>query len=188
MRNLLLFIALVAATISNAQKFEALDESPMDMVYFPDNFSHDRKFDPKKINGLPAIIKVIYSRPAKKDRVVFGKLVPYEKVWRAGANEATEIKFYQDVTIDNKVISAGTYTLFVIPNEKEWIIIFNKDLDHWGDYSYTEANDILRVAVPTKNVSKVIENFSIKFEMGKEKEALMLLGWDNTVVVLPIQY
>jgi hypothetical protein len=173
---------------SFGQQFEELDKSPLDMAYFPDNFSHDRKFDPKKIGDLPAIVRVIYSRPTKKSRTIFGKVVPYNKVWRTGANEATEIKFYQDVTIGGKTVPAGTYTLFTIPNTTEWTIIINKDLDHWGDYSYNENNDLLRVTVPAKKTIKTIENFSIKFEKGKEKQALMLLAWDDTLVELTLAY
>ena len=187
-QSFLFCTCFLVAFQSFGQKFEALDKSPMDMVYFPDNFSHDRKFDPKKIGDLPAIIRVIYSRPAKKDRVIFGKVVPYNKVWRTEANEATEIKFYQDVTMGGKTVPAGTYTLFTIPNTTEWTIIINKDLDHWGDYSYNEANDVLRVKVPVKKSNKTIENFSMKFEMGKEREAIMAMAWEDTLVEVPISF
>ena len=82
------------------------------MAYFPNNFAHDRKGEQE------AVIRVIYSRPQKSGREIFGNLVPWKKVWRAGANEATEIKFYKDVEIGGKKVKAGTYSLFAIPDEK----------------------------------------------------------------------
>src|SRR5690349_20449916 len=105
MKNLVLgcLFILAFSTISLAQQFAALDKSPMDKAYFPNNFAHDRKA------GDKAIIRVTYSRPQKNGREVMGKLVPYGKVWRAGANEATEIKFYQDVELAGKNVKAATY-------------------------------------------------------------------------------
>lgn len=186
---IILFLALSLWIAQvNAQKMDGLDKSPMDMAYYPDNFAHDRKFDSKLIGDLPAIIRVTYSRPAKKDREIFGKLVPYNKVWRAGANEAPEIKFYRDVIIQGKTVKAGVYSLFTIPNANEWTIILNSDLDVWGAYSYDQSHDVLRVNVPVKKYDKVIEDFSIKFRKGKENEAIMMLGWDTTLVEVPVSF
>jgi hypothetical protein len=168
------------------QKFTDLDKSPMDISYYPHNFSHDRKFAPALIGSDPAIIKVIYSRPAKKDRDVFGKLLPFGKVWRAGANEETEIKFYRDLSFGGKMIKAGTYALFVIPESTEWTIILNNDLDQWGAYSYQEKNDVARFKVPVTKSGSPIENFSIVFEKADENNAKMFMGWDNTLVMIPI--
>jgi hypothetical protein len=173
---------------ADAQKMDGLDKSPMDMAYYPDNFAHDRKFAPKLIGDMPAMVRVTYSRPPKKDREVFGKLVPYNQVWRVGANEAPEIKFYQDVTIQGKAVKAGTYSLFTIPNANEWTIILNSDLDVWGAYSYNQAQDVLRVNVPVKKSETVIEDFSIKFRKGKDKEAIMMMGWDTILVEVPIAF
>src|SRR5690348_12812621 len=91
---------LVFSTTTFAQQFATLDKSPMDMAYYPNNFAHDRKA------GEQAIIRVIYSRPAKGGREIFGKQTPFDKVWRTGANEATEIKFYQDVEFAGKKVKA----------------------------------------------------------------------------------
>jgi hypothetical protein len=120
---------LLFSEASLAQQLRPVDKSPMDMAYFPDNFAHDRKA------GDKAIIRVTYSRPAKNGRVIFGKLVPFNEVWRAGANEATEIKLYQPIELAGKKVNAGSYALFAIPGEKEWTIILNSDLDYWGAYS-----------------------------------------------------
>ncbi|QHV99641.1 DUF2911 domain-containing protein [Spirosoma endbachense] len=179
----LLCFTLVAAT---AQTFRGLDKSPMDMAYYPDDYAHDRKFAPAKIGTDKAMVRVTYTRPAKNNREIFGKLVPYGKVWRAGANEAPEIKFYQDVTIGGKKIPAGNYALLTIPNEKEWTIILSSDLDQWGAYSYNEALDVARVNVPVQKVDNALENFSIQFAKKDDKNAIMYLGWDTTAVAVPI--
>ena len=173
-----------------AQKLRGTDKSPMDMAYYPDNFAHDRKFAPKLIGDMPAIVRITYSRPAKKEREVFGtKIVPYGEVWRLGANESSEIKFYQDVTIQGKKVKAGTYSLFAIPTATEWTIILNKDLDFWGAYSYNKDNDVLRVNVPTKKTDEVVENFSIQCIKGSnDKETTMKMAWDMTLVEVPISF
>lgn len=191
--NKIILIACVFALLiieANAQKMRGIDKSPMDMAYYPDNFAHDRKFAPKLIGDMPAIVRVTYSRPAKKDREVFGtKIVPYGEVWRVGANESAEIKFYQDVTIQGKKVKAGTYSLFAIPTATEWTIILNKDLDFWGAYSYNKDNDVLRVSVPTKKTDEVIENFSIQCVKGSnDKETTMKMAWDTTLVEVPISF
>ena len=175
-----LLITLSSATLK-AQNFRELDKSPMDMAYFPDNFAHDRK------PGQKAIARVTYSRPQKSGREIFGKLVPYGKVWRAGANEASEIKFYEDVNLGGKNVKAGTYSLFTIPGEKEWTIILNNDLDYWGAYSYNTKNDVLRVTAPATESSNAVENFTIQFESKGEKQGAMKFAWDKTVVEVPIR-
>ncbi|MEQ9413416.1 MAG: DUF2911 domain-containing protein, partial [Cyclobacteriaceae bacterium] len=76
-------------------------------------------------------VKIVYSQPQKKGRAIFGKLVPYGKVWRTGANEATEITITGDILVDGKELKAGTYSIFTIPNENTWTVIFNTDLGLW---------------------------------------------------------
>ncbi len=184
MNNLLFsaFFIVAFATPSFSQQFAALDKSPMDRAYFPNNFAHDRKA------GDKAIIRVVYSRPAMNGREIMGKLVPYGKVWRAGANEATEIKFYQEVELAGKSVKAGTYSLFTIPGEKEWTIILSSDLDYWGAFSYKEANDIVRVTVPLSLQDKTVENFTIQFDKKGDQQGVMMLAWDKTVVAVPFKY
>ena len=172
---------LLLSNRSYAQDFTGLDKSPMDMAYFPDNFAHDRK------PGEKAIVRVIYSRPPKNGREVFGKLVPYGKVWRTGANEATEIKFYQDVELGGQKVKAGTYSFFAIPGEKEWTFVLNNDLDYWGAYSYNAKNDVLRVTAPTKELNRTVEHFTIQFERKGEKQGAMKLAWDKTLVEVPVK-
>jgi len=186
--RLTFFLLILTSFELTAQKMDPLDKSPMDMVYYPDNFAHDRKFAPELIGDLPAIVRVIYSRPAKNGREIFGKLIPYDKVWRAGANESTEIKFYRDVMIQGKKVKAGTYLLFVIPQSDHWTIVINADADTWGAYSYKQDRDVLRCSVPVKKTDDAIENFSIKFSKKSEHETLMMLGWDTTRVEVAITF
>ena len=188
MKKTALLFALLCLGIgaANAQTFRGLDKSPMDMAYYPDDYAHDRKFAPAKIGTDKAMVRIIYTRPAKNGREIFGKLVPFGKVWRAGANEAPELKFYQDVTIGGKKIPAGNYALLTIPNEKEWTIILSSDLDQWGAYSYNEALDVARFNVPVQKSESMLENFSIQFAKKDAKTITMYLGWDTTVVALPI--
>jgi hypothetical protein len=175
-------IAMLTACVVQAQNFRKVDKSPLDYAYLPDHFAHDRK------DGEKAIARVTYSRPFKNDREVFGKLVPYGKVWRTGANENTEIKFYQDVEFGGKQVKAGTYTLFSIPNEKEWTIILNSDLDYWGAYKYNEKNDVVRVTAPVVTLNEPLENFSVQFEGKGSNQAILKLGWDKTVAEVPLKY
>ncbi|MEJ7914407.1 MAG: DUF2911 domain-containing protein [Chitinophagaceae bacterium] len=177
-----LALAILLSSAASAQKFRAVDKSPMDMAYYPDHFAHDRKA------GDKAIVRVIYSRPQKNGRAIFGTTVPYQKVWRTGANEASEIKFYQDVEVAGKQVKAGTYSLFTIPGEKEWTIILNSDLDFWGAYQYQERNDVIRVTAPATKADNMVENFAIQFEKKEANSGVMKLGWDNTVVEVPFKF
>ncbi len=181
-RTLFLISFLLIGLSASAQSFRGLDRSPMDMAYLPDNFAHDRQA------GDQAIIRVIYSRPQKKGRELFGKKLPYGKVWRLGANEAPEIKIYQDITLGGKQLSAGIYSLFALLGEKEWTIILNSDLDYWGAYSYDQGKDVLRVTVPVHELDQVVEAFSIQFEETGENQATMRLAWDQTMVELPLAH
>jgi len=185
---LLFGLLLLALTSAKAQMtFRSLDKTPMDMAYYPDDYAHDRKFAPAKIGTDKAMVRVTYSRPFKNGREVFGtKLAPYGKVWRAGANEAPEIKFYQDVTFGGKKIPAGTYALLTIPTETEWTIILSSDVDQWGAYSYNEALDVARVTVPVQKSETPLENFSIQFAKKDAKTTTMYMGWDTTMVAVPI--
>jgi hypothetical protein len=190
MKKYLILLVCLFVIVFNiqAQKFRGLDKSPMDFAYYPDNFAHDIKFAPEKV-GKEVFVRVTYSRPAKKDREVFGaKLVPYDKVWRFGANEATEIKFYEDVKLEGKKVKAGVYSLFAIPAADEWTIILNSETDIWGDYDYKEAKDVMRFKVKTKTLAESLENLSIVFTISETRGADMHIGWDKTAVTIPIEF
>ena len=171
-----------------AQEFRGLDKSPLDRAYLPDHFAHDRKFAPERKLGKTAIIKVDYSRPQKKGRAVFGGIDKYDKVWRLGANEATEIKVYQDINIGGKSLKKGTYTMYAIPTKEKWTLIFSSDLDQWGHYSYDKSLDVLRVETPVIENKEVVEAFSIQFEDLTKSKAIMHIGWDTVSVQLEVSY
>jgi hypothetical protein len=179
----ILSLSLLVSVAASGQSLRGIDKSPVDIAYLPDNFAHDRKFAPERNLPENAVIRVIYGRPQMKGREVFGNLVPYGKVWRTGANEATEIKLNQDVKFAGETLKTGTYALFTIPGEEEWTIIFNSDLDHWGAYSYNEEYDVLRVTAKAETSEEQVEAFSIQFT-----DAAMILAWDKTIVEVPVGY
>jgi hypothetical protein len=132
-------------------------------------------------------ITVEYCRPSKKGRVIFGELEPYGKVWRTGANEATEISFSKPVLFGAKPLPPGTYTLFTIPQPDTWTVILNSALDQWGAFSYDESKDVLRVQVPADSTPEVTEMFTIDFVEANNATVHMRLLWDRTRVEVPIQ-
>lgn len=131
-------------------------------------------------------IKITYCQPQKRGREIFGGLVPYGQVWRTGANEATEITLTKDVFINGLMITAGTYSLFTVPNEDKWTIILNKELGLWGSYNYNYKNDLIRFEVPVQADTTVTESFTIKFDQ-RNSVADLLLIWDKTKVSIPFQ-
>ncbi len=132
-------------------------------------------------------IQVDYCRPAKKGRAIFGGLEPYGKIWRTGANEATQITFNKPVLFGDKPVKAGTYTLFSIPQPGDWTIILNSELDQWGAFTYDESKDVSRIQVPSDTTHPVTEMFTIDFVESNRNTTHMRLMWDNTKVEVPIQ-
>lgn len=130
-------------------------------------------------------VKVDYGQPSKKEREIFGKLVPYGEVWRTGANKATEITFATDGTFGGQAVKAGTYTLFTIPTETEWTIILNSALKQWGAYGYEKIKDkdVLKVKVPSSKLDGVVEKLTFRFIEGN-----MIIEWDKTQVTVPISF
>jgi hypothetical protein len=135
-------------------------------------------------NGLG--IQITYCQPSKKGRVIFGKVVPYGKIWRTGANEATQITFAQNVKIAGKPLAAGTYSFYTIPEANQWTIIFNKKLGDWGSFNYKQENDVMRVDVPSTNRPTIQEVFTISC-VDATNGATILLDWDNTQVAIPVE-
>lgn len=179
---------MVNAAISmSAQDFPKMDKSPLDIAYYPADAVKRgfKKTDEEKIAGTPKM-RVIYSRPQKKEREIFGKLVKYNKEWRLGANETTEVNFFTDVEVGGSKLAAGRYTMICVPTEKEWTIKFSKDLDHWGAYSYNAENDVASITVPTQKASAEIESFSVVLHSPKDNIVHIKMGWDMTVVEIPV--
>ncbi len=151
------------------------------------SFSPENEISFNMPNGLT--ISMIYNRPYKKGREIFGALVPYNAVWRTGANEATIINTNKDLLLKGSLLRAGKYTLWTIPGEASWTVIFNSEFGQWGINSKGEANrnperDVVTVEVPVSHHDTSIEQFTIDFHpIGDDAEMVML--WDKTVVSVP---
>lgn len=131
-------------------------------------------------------IEVVYSRPSVKNRVIFGGLEAYGKLWRTGANNATKLTFSTPVKLNNTDIPAGTYELFTIPGETEWTIIIHKDSSQWGAYKYDAKNDVARfTAIPVK-LTEVVETFTIDVNDIRNDSATLNLRWERTRVPIKL--
>lgn len=128
----------------------------------------------------PVNVVVTYGRPVQKGRVLFGELVPYGKVWRTGANEATALSLSDDVMFAGESVEAGVYGLFTIPGEKEWTIVLNGVAEQWGAYDYDSSKDVLRVSVPAAKHAAT-EIFTIE-----ASGAGLAILWGETRVAVPI--
>lgn len=127
-------------------------------------------------------IEVNYSRPGVKNRKIFGGLVPYDKVWRTGANSATKIKFSTAVNLNGTEIPAGTYELFTIPSPKTWTVIIHKDSSEWGAYTYDQKNDVARIQAEPQSLAQPVETFTIGIGDIRDESAMLYLDWDKTRV------
>ncbi len=157
-----------------------LDKSPLDFSYYPVDYPQ------LKMTGRtsqPLIARVIYSRPSVDGRKIFGDVLQFGKPWRLGANEATEIEFFQPVIIQNKRIDAGRYVLYAKPYPDHWTIIFNSELYTWG-LKIDSTKDIFKVDIPVTRLSRSIPVFTMQFSDDANGSAL-LMGWDSVHTSLP---
>jgi hypothetical protein len=185
----LLFIlfAVLLVSVSQAQtgaKLPPLDKSPMDMSYYPVNYPILRIQPNKTVE--PLVARIIYSRPQKNGRKVFGELVENGKVWRLGANEATEIEFFRDVKIGSKKIKKGRYTLYAVENKDKWTLILNSETDIWGAFKYDAAKDVVRVDCNVNRQADLTEAFTMFFEKANDKTFNLVMAWDDEIVRMPI--
>ncbi len=131
-------------------------------------------------------VSVDYGRPGVKGRKIFGELVPYNKVWRAGANSSTKVTFGQAVNFGGKAVSAGTYGLYILPTDKEWKVILNKDSQSWGT-QYDEKLNVVDVTVPVQKLGEKQEWFEISLNPVDDNTLDMVMKWDNVKTVVPIK-
>lgn len=143
-----------------------------------------RPSPPMEANGTihGATIKVSYSSPSVKGRVIWGDLVPYGKVWRTGANEATVFETDKDIKINGEKLAAGKYALFTIPGENEWTFIFNSVWDQWGAFKYDQTKDVLRVKAKAEKSASFSEK--LIFEI---KDKMIVLSWENLSVGVDVK-
>jgi hypothetical protein len=172
----------------SANPYIAYDQSPMDMSYYPQNYPV------LKMNGTDStglIARLIYSRPQKKGRVIFGynakkSLREYGKEWRLGANEATEIEFFKDVIIGGKKINRGRYIMYCIPYPDKWTIVLNSNLYTWGLHM-DRTKDIFKTDVPLVMQSPALEDFTMVFEPADNGTDLVM-AWDSLKAILPVKF
>jgi hypothetical protein len=133
-------------------------------------------------------IDLTYSRPSMRNRKVFGGLVPYDEVWRTGANSATKLTISTPVKFNGTEVPAGTYELFTIPGKTEWTIIVHKDMSEWGAYKYDPKNDIVRVTATPVALEQPVETFAIGINDLRDESATLNLMWENTRVPVKLGF
>lgn len=182
MKKIVFLAAFVlAAQFAMAQpKLTDLDQSPMDISYYPPNYPHSKMQG--KVSEEPSA-RVIYSRPQKKGREIFGQEVKYKEVWRLGANEATELELFKNATIGGKKIPKGRYTLYCIPTETKWTIVVSKDNYTWGSYAYKSDKDVARIDVPVQKNNEVTEALTMYFTDNN-----LEILWENNKVDVPVTF
>ncbi|WP_289041288.1 DUF2911 domain-containing protein [uncultured Zobellia sp.] len=154
-----------------------------------------KKHSPEKTavytnNGMD--LSVNYSSPSKKDRIIFGELVPYDVVWRTGANEPTTFSTASDIKIDGKNLSSGVYSLWTRPGRQTWSVIFNKNIPDWGvsilsggkETTRILEEDVIEIEIPTEQLAETVEHFTIDFD--NTGQLYMRIMWDKTLVKVPI--
>lgn len=131
-------------------------------------------------------ITIDYSRPSMHGRKIMGELVPYGKVWRTGANEATTLTTEADLDIGGATVPAGKYTLYTLPSEGTWKLIINKQTGQWGTV-YHEDQDLARVDMQKAPLSQAVEQFTISFEKPNDNSANLVIEWENTKLSVPVK-
>ncbi len=165
------FIAVVCCTITITAQIKMPAPSPAQTI--------------QQDFGLGSI-EIIYSRPNAKDRKIYGDLVPYNKLWRTGANAATKIIFTDAVELGGKKIDTGTYVLYSIPGVDSWEIILNKGLGNWGIDGYKEGQDVLRFKVVPQKIRTNYETFTMQFANIKPQSCDLQILWEKTAVNIPV--
>lgn len=192
MKNNFLFVASLICLLSFSDAFaqrgwNKLDKSPLDVAYYRPKPAKKAEEGKKEKKEIKPVAKVYYSRPQLNGRKMLGAKVAYGKVWRLGANEATEITFYKNFKVGGKPVPAGTYTVYAIPEKDKWTVILNSKLDTWGAYSYSQKKDVARFDVPVETTKKPIDILSMAFNKKEgEKGFQWVIGWENTKVSIPI--
>ncbi len=185
-QTMFVFVYLVALAcgVFAQSKLPPVDKSPLDICYYPTNFPV-LKIQNKATEPLAA--RIIYSRPQKNGRQVYGELVEFGKVWRMGANEATELELYKDARIGDNKVKKGRYTIYAIPYPDKWTIILNKETDVWGAFQYDEKKDVLRTDIPVEKQQERVETFSMTFDKIHGSTNLVIT-WDDIKANIPFTF
>lgn len=172
--------------LSNGQEKKRasnMDKSPMDIAYFPDDFPVLKMSG--KATGAP-VARIIYSRPSKDGREIFGNVVKYGTYWRLGANEGTEIEFFRDVNIQGKNVKKGRYIIYCVPYKNKWTIKLNDDIYTWG-LSIHSSKDLYSFEIPVTTADNLYEVLTMKFEPVPGGGQLMM-AWERAKTYLPFNY
>lgn len=162
------------------------DASPMDLVQYPAMSRLRNLVEEKDLAANEPQVRVVYSRPQMKGRKVFGDLLKFGSMWRVGANETTELTFFNDVTINGKEVKAGRYGLFAVVNEGNWEFIIHQAVQTWGNANFDEKDTVVKVSAKTEKTPSTLEALSMTFvEKGDMVE--LVVGWENTMARLPIK-
>lgn len=168
----------------------SIDKSPMDMIYFPDDYPKQKMITPDLANP---VARVIYSRPQKNGRNIFADssvtqnvIQQYGQEWRLGANEATEIEFFKPVSINGKTLATGRYIMYCMPYSDKWKIIFNENLYSWGLH-IDKTKDIAQIELPVIKNNIQIEYFTMLFQKATYG-CNLVMAWGDIKVVLPVTF
>lgn len=171
----ILFPFLVILSMSGLLAQSAIQQRPSPMAI-------------ARVSYKDTYVKITYGQPQKRGREIFGGLVPYNAVWRTGANEASEVTATRDIFINGTLVPAGTYSIFSIPNKETWTIIINKETGLWGSYNYNQKLDLVRFELPVQSTDQVtFESFTLQFDQ-RNNVADLLIQWDKTKIVIPFQF
>ena len=173
-RKLSIVILIVAVIVSGIVAFQQY------RLYLTKQYS---PIEHAVYNNNSINIEIAYSRPFKKDRVIFGDLVPYGEWWRTGANEATTIRLSRDISFSGQILKAGLYSVVTFPDKNEWDIVFNRRIPDWGT-SYFPEEDVLKVKAKVEALPEVVEQFTIDFSE-ENGSPVLIIAWDKTKVTTP---
>ena len=134
-----------------------------------------------------AHIHIDYSSPGVRNRIIFGGLLAYDQVWQAGAHMATWLETNKDLEIDGKELKAGKYGFFVIPNQEEWTVIFNRNWNQHGKDDYTEKDDVLRFKVTPKISEEIKEHLEYKVDKTTETSGTISMSWEKVTIEFPFE-
>ncbi len=181
--------AIVKPVIEPVKSYMAIDKSPLDISYYPANYPTLKMNVGDTVN---LIARLIYSRPQKNGRQIFGNepppkyVQPFGVYWRLGANEASEIEFFKPVLIKGQKILKGRYIIYCIPYENKWTIIFNSNLFSWGLHPDVQK-DIAKIDIPVSKTDQVAEFLSMVFEQSATG-ANLIIAWDDVKASLPVSF
>lgn len=189
--TILIFLALLICqnevSAQEESKWKSLDKSPLDMAYYPANTAWRNYLSGEARTSSPKM-RIVYSRPSKNGRDIFGSLVPFGSEWRLGANEATEITFYQAVEIDGQRIGRGVYTMFATPQKDHWTIQLSTQRSIWGAENRDQSLTVASFKIATETLSSSTEALSMAFQRVNDESANLVIEWDMTRVSLPIGF